>query len=66
MSSKRSEDLENFFGVSATKLQNQVSQAQQKAQSTSTTASSNINANINPQSTGINPGGTTSQTTPNP
>jgi hypothetical protein len=56
MSSKRSEDLENFFGVSSQKLQNQVNQAQQQAQQTqqqaqaqtSTGASSNINANISP------------------
>jgi hypothetical protein len=60
MSSKRSEDLENFFGVSSQKLQNQVTQAQQQAQqtqqqaqsTTSTGASSNINANISNPSTG--------------
>ena len=64
MSSKRSEDLENFFGVSSQKLQNQVTQAQQQAQqtqqqaqpTTSAGASSNINANISNPSTGTSTG----------
>lgn len=47
MSSKRSQDLENFFGVSSQSLQNQVNQAQQQA-SASSNVNANINANVNP------------------
>lgn len=48
MSSKRSQDLENFFGVSSQSLQNQVNQAQQQAQQQQASASSNVNSPVNP------------------
>lgn len=58
MSAKRSQDLENFFGVSSQSLQNQVNQAQQQAQQQS--ASSNVNAPVNP--TGVAPSSSSSGT----